>query len=72
MSDLINKEVWTLAEMLEKMPIVKLMRVKDEFGIDSPEFKQMELECQIQSAKDEARYQARKAANQAWLYEQGY
>lgn len=48
MSDLINKEVWTLAEMLEKMPVVKLMRVKDEFGIDSPEFKQMELECQIQ------------------------
>lgn len=72
MADLMNKEVWTLAEMLEKMPVVKLMRVKDDFGVDSPEFRQMELECQIQSAKDEARYQAIKADNQARLYEQGY
>ena len=67
-----RKEVWTVAEMLEEMPVVKLMRVGEKFGKDSPEYAEAEIACQIESAKNEAEYQARKAANQAWLYEQGY
>lgn len=43
-----------------------------EFGIHSPEFARAQLIHQEQSAKSEAEYQIRRAANQARLYEQGY
>jgi len=49
-----------------------LVDARAEFGEDSIEFKNAQLAHQTRSAQIEAEYQARKAANQAWLYEQGY
>lgn len=65
-------EVKTISEIYEESTIKKVVDAKFEFGIDSQEFKTAQLEHLVQSAKREAEYQIRKAANQAWLYERGY
>ena len=62
----------SISDIYEQSTLKQLVDARAEFGEDSIEFKNAQLAYQIQSAKDEARYQARKAANQAWLYEQGY
>ena len=62
----------SISDIYEQSTLKQLVDARAKFGEDSIEFKNAQLAYQIQSAKDEARYQARKAANQAWLYEQGY
>ena len=62
----------TIAEIYDQSTLKIMVDARAEFGEDSIEFKNAQLAHQTRSAQIEAEYQARKAANQAWLYEQGY
>ena len=62
----------SISDIYEQSTLKQLVDARAEFGEDSIEFKNAQLAHQARSAQIEAEYQARKAANQAWLYEQGY
>lgn len=62
----------SISDIYEQSTLKQLVVARAEFGEDSVEFKNAQLVHQTRSAQIEAEYQARKAANQAWLYEQGY
>ena len=62
----------SISDIYEQSTLKQLADARAEFGEDSIEFKNAQLAHQTKSAQIEAEYQARKAANQAWLYEQGY
>lgn len=62
----------SIADIYNRSTLKLVMDAYTEFGEGSPELKEAQLIHQQQTAKQEAEYQARKAANQAWLYEQGY
>lgn len=62
----------SISDIYEQSTLKQLVDARAEFGEDSIEFKNAQLAHQVRSAQIEAEYQARKAANQAWLYEQGY
>ena len=62
----------SISEIFERSTLKQLVDARSEFGEDSNEFREALLIHQIESARIEAEYQARKAANQARLYERGY
>lgn len=62
----------TIAEIYDQSTLKIMVDARAEFGEQSHQFKSAQLRHQTESAKIEAEYQARKAANQARLYEQGY
>lgn len=71
-TELAQTTMKSISDIFEQSTLKKLLGARNEFGEDSTEFREAQLIHQAESARVEAEYQARKAANQAWLYEQGY
>lgn len=67
-----SRHTKSIKEILMQMPIVKVLEAKAKYGEGSMEYQVALLEHQKQSAEAEAKYQIRKAANRAKLYEEGY
>ena len=72
MNSTTSRHTKSIQEILMGMPLVRVLEAKAKYGEGSMEYQVALLEHQKQSAEAEAKYQIRKAANRAKLYEEGY
>lgn len=62
----------SIGEIIDNSALGAALRVFNEYGYNSPQFKEAEIKYKIECAVNEAECQARKSENRARLYEQGY